>query len=1324
MPRAKEPDFPAAPDVVVPGYEVERIIGRGGCGTVLAARRRSSGLQVAIKLAHPGDVSARALMATEARALAAVGPPAAPALYETGTLADGRTFMAMELLLLPTLERRLSAIDGPMAPAEFARWAAAVLDAIAAVHARGYVHLDIKPGNLFLCDAPLHARLADFGLARPLPGKSGVAEPVSGTVAGTPEYMSPEQCAGTADLDVRTDIYAVGVLLFRLLTGRAPFVGLEGEVRAAHLNLRPPRPSELAKVPRSVEALVLRCLAKEPDRRFPAVSELARALNEALAPADPSLPVPSSPRRKLGPVPVAERRTVGLVFFLTPADPPTARDALGTLGGHLGYLAHGRAVAVFEGNVAGNPVRRAIRAAEGLLERGLATHAKVDLAPVAVMKRKSGGEPRYFSAAFANKDRHLRGGDHDKLLITAAAAEVLSDLSLAPVSGRAGMVRLRGQSADEPVSCNGAQQAGRDMVGREALASELLAGAAAALSKRRPTIVTVIGEAGYGKTTLAAALVKTLGAALPEAERISLTAREPLAGDTDATLRRLLRKLLDWPSAPPADGGLACAIAALGPLLGRELWPAVALAFGLLRPDAPALRDQGAAPGVLRSMIVRAAGEALRQRAARRPVCLILDDAQFADDATLDAIEFAALAEAAAPLWVCVCGQPSFEAARRSFGERAAERREHLLAPLDQGSAAKLCRRLLEPAENVPAEAIARLVERTRGIPLLLVELVRGLKREGLVRRRAHGESSYLATDEIDKLPDLPLVEWAAEREISALGPELKAHARLAALLGPDFRAEEVEGVLAVLVREGMADDLPLDAGVGTSGMVGADLLVVDPQGGLRFRHSVVRDVVARSIPEPERARIHRAAYRFYGSAAALPEGLRLARLALHAAATGLDAEAAAIYLDLAERARARHAYLDAERTYSRAIELLPHHDAALRLAAHRGRAGMRYRVGRYEDSLSDFVEARALARALGDAPAEVELLLDEATALDWANDYTRSEAHVAEAADVAARGSVASRLVEARLLLGRGRALFRGGRWGEACQALEGAAATADDLGDPGYETLVVSLAMLEVVLPNLGRIDDAEQVSERVVSLVKQRGDQLHLATALNNRRNVLIARGDVARAVADQQDFMQIGRDLGLVVAEYFGEYNLGELLYQAGDLAAAEPHVRRAVTIEARHAEVASGPVAVLLAARLLAYQGRCAEARARLSEIDAALCRGGAAGALAPPEEVLYAMVDLSTRDATEAEWDAVTARASRESIEQEPIEVMELRGVAALRSGRRADARRHLEAALALAARIPNIMVPRLERALAATRVTGRPSSRRGPALDLGRSLA
>jgi hypothetical protein len=186
------------------------------------------------------------------------------------------------------------------------------------------------------------------------------------------------------------------------------------------------------------------------------------------------------------------------------------------------------------------------------------------------------------------------------------------------------------------------------------------------------------------------------------------------------------------------------------------------------------------------------------------------------------------------------------------------------------------------------------------------------------------------------------------------------------------------------------------------------------------------------------------------------------------------------------------------------------------------------------------------------------------------------------------------------------------------------------------------------------------------------------------------------------------MRLGREIGVLLTEYFGEWDLGVLLYQSGDLGAAAEHVRRAVAIEERHPEIAqTAPVAKLALARILAYAGNDAEAREVLRQIQTtlqhAVREGRVSGALAPSEAVLVSMVDLATRDASVEDWEALLERSARDAIEQVPIEVADLYGTWALRRGRKDLARRAFEEAAARAARIPNIMEARVRKGLEAT---------------------
>jgi tetratricopeptide (TPR) repeat protein len=391
---------------------------------------------------------------------------------------------------------------------------------------------------------------------------------------------------------------------------------------------------------------------------------------------------------------------------------------------------------------------------------------------------------------------------------------------------------------------------------------------------------------------------------------------------------------------------------------------------------------------------------------------------------------------------------------------------------------------------------------------------------------------------------------------------------------------------------------------------------------------------------------------------------------------------------------------VEAEGAFSRMLALVE--SAPRRQAALHGRGLTRYRTGRYEDALDDLHQARALATELGDRRAELTVLLDEAAVLDWMWSHRRSAELVEQA--VALAGDDPDPVLAARLAMGRARALWRLGKSVEAHARLLEAVARAEAAGTAAYESLIMSLVMLGTVLCGLGELRQAREVFDRALATARAQGDRLHELTALNNRRRVWIAEKDVERAAADLRGMFELGRTLGLVLVELVGTYNLGELLYQAGDVDAAWPHVDHAVALAGRRADLQPRPVARLLELRLLAYEGRWQEAEALGAAIAEthrfARAEGRFDAELLPTEEVLLDAVLLATTGvgggASDEAWAALRARSAERAEEQHAIEVIEMQALGALRVGDLAAARRALGEALELARRIPNIMEGRL----------------------------
>ena len=272
---------PAAPSAVTPGrliggrYRLESVLASGGMAQVWQATDEVLRRSVAVKILHPhlaADATFVARFRQEAVAAARLAHPSIVNIYDTCS-EGGLETIVMELVRGPTLRDRLD--EGPLEPLQAARIAAQVADALDVAHRAGLVHRDIKPANVLLCDDG-RVKVADFGIAKATEGSDLTTE---GLMLGTAKYLAPEQVRG-GPVDARTDLYSLGIVLYEMLCGRPPFQGdTHAATALARLQSDPLRPRQVrAGIPRTLEAIVLRAMAREPAHRYGSASDLRAAL--------------------------------------------------------------------------------------------------------------------------------------------------------------------------------------------------------------------------------------------------------------------------------------------------------------------------------------------------------------------------------------------------------------------------------------------------------------------------------------------------------------------------------------------------------------------------------------------------------------------------------------------------------------------------------------------------------------------------------------------------------------------------------------------------------------------------------------------------------------------------------------------------------------------------------------------------------------------------------------------------------------------------------------------------------------------------------------
>jgi tetratricopeptide (TPR) repeat protein len=429
-----------------------------------------------LKVAHADHELARARMAREAEALAAIGAPWVPRLQGHGVLEDGRAWIAMERITGDNLGELLTS---PIRVERALSISVGILDALARIHAAGFVHRDLKPDNI-VQRPDRSIAILDLGLARKLPCDPD--DPTRASVqVGSLEYMPPEQLLDAASVDARADIYAFGCVLYELCSGRPPFLGDASALSRAHAALRPPPLGALAPVSPPVEAVCHDCLAKLPSRRPENVADVLRRI---------SVVRDGSSLLRMYPVSmISEGRQP--VVLLWAELPRVDRALLGTLSARRITVISQRGRRLLGGVVGAehvDPASAAIATARDLAAAGARVALHLDRLLVT---------PKLTGAAIERPESWLPAAPWTGVVLTRALA-VVTQAPMRPSELGAGFVML------------GELGMTTELFGREALLAELAADAAAAFGGAGPGFALLVGDHGIGKTVLATALVPRL----------------------------------------------------------------------------------------------------------------------------------------------------------------------------------------------------------------------------------------------------------------------------------------------------------------------------------------------------------------------------------------------------------------------------------------------------------------------------------------------------------------------------------------------------------------------------------------------------------------------------------------------------------------------------------------------------------------------------------------------------------------------------------------------------------------------------------------------
>ncbi len=1216
-------------------FAVDREVGSGGMGTVFRCVDRLGGATVAVKILRGREELDIQRFEREAAILAELCDPGVVRYVAHGVAATGEHYLAMEWLDGEDLAARLA--RGGLSFAESVAVLRRAGEALAGVHARGMVHRDLKPQNLFLAGGDVERlKVLDFGIARVAGGSARLTR--TGVLLGTPAYLAPEQIHDPGIHDPRTDVFSLGCVFYECLAGRPAFEGAHAMAVLAKIlfqetpRLRDARPD----APEAFDRLVARMLAKDPGDRPRDAGELAaevaglgdgpaatasiaaiaaRTERSLLAPPG-STPLPDEAPASLG---HREHRLVSVVLAGDPDATSADLDwpeedleaAVLRLGGHLSLLAGGSLVVTIWG--AGSATDRAERAAQCALD----LRARFRDLPICVVTGRGLVSAKLVEGAVIERGvRDLRAARPGEIALDDVTAGMVAGRFQVDREGSAAV--LRGEGARREITplllgkatpCLGR---GREL----AILDAMLSGC---VEEQIASAVLVVGPAGSGKSRLRREFLEQIRR---RGDRITvLSGRGDVLGEgspfgliTDAIRRTAeiadepvearRRKLVDRLGRHLAGAELTRVAAFLGELSGTPF----------SHGDDPALRAaRGSA--LLMSDATRVAWEDwLAAECAAGPVLLVLEDLHWGDAATVSLVDSTLRNLRELPLMALVLARPEVYA---RFPALWAEREVQSikLGPLGRKASEALAREAL--SATIDADRVARIVERACGNPFYLEELIRAV-----------------VAGREDALPDSVL--GTVEARLDAEGDEAKRVLRAAAVFGDRFTSG---GVASLLGGDTSATRAWLDALTERELIGPASGAAPSIDAQYAFQHALVRDAAYATLTDGDRVLGHRLAGDWlertsHPSAVAVAEHFhrggergRSAQWCRRAAEQALDAndlpaalesagrgvERGAAGLDLgmlrlieAEATLWRGELALAERRGLEAIDLLAPGSAAWFKAVTRvvSAAG---KLGRYDHVEVWLGPARSTPPEPGARSLQIVCLSECAAQLVFGARFAAAD-ELLEALDRnapdpgALEAGVAGWLYQARS--------FRASAAGDPAACVEGftaALAAFEQAADRRNASSV--RGNLGYVLAELGDFEGAEAAMRAALEAAHRMGLNDVATTIEHNLGHALVYCGRLDEARILEQRAVEAFRTQGDPRLEGAARTYLAKAALLSGDVETAEREARAAAAMLEIAPQLRAPAVGVL--ARALLGLGRVGEALAAAREAASAIDALGA-----------------------------------------------------------------------------------------------------------------
>lgn len=875
--------FSRAKTLVAGRYELIRVLGSGGMGGVHLALDHLLGVEVALKMPRREmleDPVLRDLLRREVLAARRVTHACVCRVHDLVEW-EGGLYLTMEAVEGETL-KDLLARKGRLEPAEAIPLLRQIAEGLRAVHAAGVVHRDLKPANVLLATDG-RVRLSDFGIS--CFSSSGESD---GLVAGTPDYMAPEQAAGDA-VDARADVFSYGVLAYETLAGFLPFPPRSPRSGGGGAPLgSAPLQTVIPGLDPVWKELVLRCLERDPARRFRDAGSLLEEWPGAVLPRPKPRPA-GAPQRRL----VTVLRVFILPSSVSALDPEDAADALKALEdrAEVAIRAHGGemlqrtpegVIAVWgAGASREDDAEMAVRAAlETLAARAITSGPALDASAAvhtgqALVTPGPGGEATVAGEAVSGASSVAASAGSPGVFVSREAHSMVRGLfEVRGVSARGGsgtevfrVLRALPRSFLDPK--RGIEGISVPMIGRSGELARLRQKVEEAFQDSRTVLTTVVGEAGVGKSRLVREFVDRLDG-FPEPPRVFRARAHPSMTSTPYGLLRDLFAsafgILDSDPSPEAAAKLERGVAGLTPGDGRALERAHFLGFiaGFGFRESASLKNILEDPAQIRARAFACLGELLgvvtgrgdrpplpgimprhRPREGGRPVLVLLEDLHWADEPSLDAVAHLTAFRPDLPLAFLCATRSSLFDRRASWGEgeEAFDRMD--LAPLGRGEMRKLVEAILSGVSGFPQDLKVKVVEQAAGNPFYAEELLKMFMDDGTLVAAPGGWAVAPGKTATLRLP--PTLTAVLQTRLDALPEDDRGVLQCASVVGPVFW----DSALEALPGEG---DPHMQAALALPELRRKEMILRREASAFSgaqefaFKHSLLRDAAYESV--------------------------------------------------------------------------------------------------------------------------------------------------------------------------------------------------------------------------------------------------------------------------------------------------------------------------------------------------------------------------------------------------------------------------------------------------------------------------------------------